>query len=109
MPIAADIMLWELAYLSQLSWKSAPFQIRTLNLLSIKVQAVKMEFTFHFIVQNWQTSRPKCNDRSPESNMPRSSYVVFSVVKAGNSTVMVHSGQILNTRFYACSGYLQVS
>ena len=33
------------------------------------------------------TSHPKGNDRSPESNMPRRSNIVFSAIKAGNSKV----------------------
>ena len=34
-----------------------------------------------------KTSRPKDNDCSPESNMPRRSNIIFSAIKAGNSKV----------------------
>ena len=54
------------------------------NLLAI--HSVKMLI---FIFPNWircETSSPKGNDRSPESNVPRSN-VVFSAIKANHSKV----------------------
>ena len=49
-----------------------------------------------------ETSRPKGNDCSPESNMHRRSNMAFSVIKAGHSKVKSPNNQILNACEILC-------